>query len=105
MQRIQSLGMLTVLSFVTASCAQQASSVEHLTVAQYLHDIDQADSIIAKGNNDPAQFADEPAYINANKAILLLSGTVNACWHNKPIRTANTDQACVSTWLKKQGYE
>lgn len=106
MQRIQALGLLIAIVLVTG-CSQQSELGKPLTVGQYLHDVDLAREVVKKAKNNPAKYENDPAYINAAKAIskLQFGGSLNDCWIDRKISTVNANSACIDTWLKKFGYE
>ena len=104
MQRIQALGLLIAITLL-AACGQQGDLGKPLTVGQYLHDVDLAREVVKKGRSDPAKYQNDPAYINANTAMSKFGGGLNKCWAGEQISTANTDHACLDTWLNTFGYE
>jgi hypothetical protein len=107
MQRIQKLLIvLAVTPFFLTACKDgktptEAVTSNHMTVSQFLHDIDAAEAVMKKGNNDLAKYANDANFLNASAAHAKTAGdSVMACWPKKPKSTAGTDHGC----LDKLGY-
>ena len=73
--------------------------IKHKSVADYLHDIDSARSLLKEVGKDPAKYASDPNAMNAAQANSLISiSKVNDCWpkaESNRITTANTNHACL----------
>ena len=96
MQRVQaSIVLIAVAAFSLAGCGNE----KHKSVADYLHDIDSARSLLKEVGKDPAKYASDPNAMNAAEANSLLSiSKVNDCWpkaESNRITTANTNHACL----------
>lgn len=96
MQRIQKNRLLMALvALFLAACGKEPV----LTVADYLHDMDKANSVIKNASNDPARFQNDGNYINASSARGRVQ-SLNDCWPKNDVNrfsTANTDHACLDT--------
>ena len=96
MQRVQaSIVLIAVAAFSLAGCGNE----KHKSVADYLHDIDSARSLLKEVGKDPAKYASDPTAMNAAQANSLISiSKVNDCWpkaDSNRITTANTNHACL----------
>lgn len=96
MQRVQaSIVLIAVAAFSLAGCGNE----KHKSVADYLHDIDSARSLLKEVGKDPAKYASDPNAMNAAQANSLISiSKVNDCWpkaESNRITTANTNHACL----------
>ena len=96
MQRVQSsIVLIAVAAFSLAGCGNE----KHKSVADYLHDIDSAGSLLKEVGKDPAKYASDPNAMNAAEANSLISiSKVNDCWpkaDSNRITTANTNHACL----------
>ena len=96
MQRVQaSIVLIAVAAFSLAGCGNE----KHKSVADYLHDIDSARSLLKEVGKDPAKYASDPNAMNAAQANSLISiSKVNDCWpkaDSNRITTANTNHACL----------
>lgn len=96
MQRVQAFVVLmAVAAFSLAGCGNE----KHKSVADYLHDIDSARSLLKEVGKDPAKYASDPNATNAAQANSLISiSKVNDCWpkaDSNRITTANTNHACL----------
>lgn len=94
MQRVQtSIVLIALAAFSLAGCGSE----KHKSVADYLHDIDSARSLLKEVGKDPAKYASDPNAMNAAQANSLISiSKVNDCWPKaESITTANTNHACL----------
>ena len=96
MQRVQtSIVLIALAAFSLAGCGNE----KHKSVADYLHDIDSARSLLKEVGKDPAKYASDPNAMNAAQANSLISiSKVNECWpkaESNRITTANTNHACL----------
>ena len=96
MQRVQtSIVLIALAAFSLAGCGSE----KHKSVADYLHDIDSARSLLKEVGKDPAKYASDPNAMNAAQANSLISiSKVNDCWpktDSNRITTANTNHACL----------
>ena len=96
MQRDQtSIVLIALAAFSLAGCGNE----KHKSVADYLHDIDSARSLLKEVGKDPAKYASDPNAMNAAQANSLISiSKVNECWpkaESNRITTANTNHACL----------
>ena len=96
MQRVQaSIVLIAVAAFSLAGCGNE----KHKSVADYLHDIDSARSLLKEVGKDPAKYASDPNAMNAAQANSLISiSKVNDCWpkaESNRITSANTNHACL----------
>ena len=96
MQRVQaSIVLIAVAAFSLAGCGNE----KHKSVADYLHDIDSARSLLKEVGKDPAKYASDPNAMNAAQANSLISiSKVNDCCpkaESNRITSANTNHACL----------
>ena len=96
MQRVQtSIVLIALAALSLAGCGSE----KHKSVADYLHDIDSARSLLKEVGKDPAKYASDPNAMNAAQANSLISiSKVNDCWpkaESNRITTANTNHACL----------
>ena len=96
MQRVQtSIVLIALAAFTLVGCGSE----KHKSVADYLHDIDSARSLLKEVGKDPAKYASDPNAVNAAQANSLISiSKVNDCWpktDSNRITTANTNHACL----------
>lgn len=98
MQRVQtSIVLIALAAFSLAGCGSE----KHKSVADYLHDIDSARSLLKEVGKDPAKYQTDARALNASAAWSEYSEAkefdrpLSKCWTSKPPTTAGTDHACL----------
>lgn len=98
MQRVQALRLLIISAALTvAGCSNEPVP----SVADYMHDMDEAKKILAMHKADPAKYQSDARVKNASEAWAAYSAAkefarpLSKCWTSKPPTTAGTDHACL----------
>jgi hypothetical protein len=77
---------VAIMSLLVAGCSLSDKS----TLVGFIYDIDKARTVAASNNLDSQKAL-------AEQAIQVVEGTpeLRACWHGKPVTTANADHECL----------
>lgn len=106
MQRVQKIGLLAAAMVLTACGPSDLG--RPLTVGGYVKDYDLMQRVIAKRRSNPAAYDNDPAFINAKAAYVLVHEFrgFRDCWKKGvPKSTATADQGCIDRKLKESNRE
>lgn len=102
MQRVQA-HFLLMLALSLVGCDNRPTAPgDALSVAGYLHDLDEARAVLVRVHKDPARLANTPDAVNASAALAkAVSPSFLECWPVKPASTKTTNHEC----LDAKGYK
>jgi hypothetical protein len=94
---------LFALLALPAGCTAKSDLGETHIIGRYLRDINKATDIVKRASSNPAKYGQDPAYINASKAVtqVQFGACITNCWPGKQIATATTNVACMDAFVAK----